>query len=275
MNHPKLMQWIAGGSIVALAALVALLYWEARPPELATTARPVKIYCAAALRPAMQAIAAGYTRETGVPIECEFGDSGKMLGQASIRRDGDLFLPADDSYVRIAESQGLVARTIPLCRMHAVVLARQGNPGGIATLADLLNPGLRLGIANPDRAAIGKVVRDHLTSQGKWDALAARIDVQHGNVSEAANAVQIGSRDATFVWDAVAVNFPDLSVIRLPELAGAIGRVELAVLTDSPNPDGASRFARFIASSDRGLAQLKKSGFSDVEPGMPWRGGEP
>ena len=85
---------------------------------------------------------------------------------------------------------------------------------------------------------------DHLARAGKWDALAARIDVQHGNVSEAANAVQIGSRDATFVWDAVAVNYPDLSVIHLPELAGAIGRVELAVLAESPNPEGASRFAR-------------------------------
>ena len=244
MNHPKVMQWLAGGSVVALPILVALLYLEARPPHSSQSLRPIKIYCAAALRPAMQAIAADYTRETGVPVECEFGDSGKMLGQASIRRDGDLFLPADDSYVHIAESQGLVARTIPLCRMHPVVLARPGNPKGIATLDDLLKPGLKLGIANPDRAAIGKVVRDHLARAGKWDALAARIDVQHGNVSEAANAVQIGSRDATFVWDAVAVNYPDLSVIHLPELAGAIGRVELAVLAESPNPEGASRFAR-------------------------------
>jgi molybdate transport system substrate-binding protein len=275
VNQPKAMQWLAGGSIVALAVLVALLYLEAYPLLPSHKLRPVKIYCAAALRPAMQAIAADYTRETGVPIECEFGDSGKMLGQASLRRDGDFFLPADDSYVRIAESQGLVARTIPLCRMHAVVLARPGNPRGIATLGDLLKPGLRLGIANPDRAAIGKVVRDYLAREGKWDTLAARIDVQHGNVSEAANAVQIGSRDATFVWDAVAVNYPDLSVIHLPELSGAIGRVEVAVLADSPNPDGASRFARFIASSDKGLAQLKKAGFSDLEPGTPWRGGGP
>jgi molybdate transport system substrate-binding protein len=198
-----------------------------------------------------------------------------MLGQVTIRTDGDLLLPADDSYVRLAESKGLVARTFPLCRMRAVLLTRPGNPHGLATLDDLLRPGVRIGIANPDRAAIGKVVRDHLTKQGRWDALAARIDVQHLNVTDAANAVQIGSRDVTFVWDAVAVNYPDLVTVRVPELEGAVGRVELALLARSPNPTAALRFARYVASSDGGLSLFRKAGFSDVEAGTPWRGGEP
>ena len=217
----------------------------------------------------MEAVSAEYLRETGERVEMEFGDSGRLLGQVAIRPDGDLFLPADDSYVRIAEEKGLVERSIPLCRMHAVVLCRPGV--AVASIADMVKPGLRLGIANPDRAAIGKVVRDHLTAQGKWGALAARIDVQHFNVTDAANAVQLGSRDATFVWDAVALNYPDLPTVRLAELEGAIGRVELAVLRGSPNPDAAARFARYVGSSDRGLSFLSKAGFKDVSDGEPWR----
>jgi molybdate transport system substrate-binding protein len=269
------MSWLAVGSLAALAILVVLLYREAHSPESTAATPPVKVYCAAALRPALLAIAADYTRETGARIECEFGDSGKMLGQVTIRRDGDLFLPADDSYIRLAEGQGLVARAIPLCRMRAVILTRPGNPFHIAALDDLLKPGLKLGIANPDRAAIGQVVRDHLMRQGKWDTLARRIDVQHLNVTDAANAVQIGSRDATFVWDAVAVNYPELAVVHVKELEDAIGRVELAMLAEAPNPTVAGRFARYIASSDRGLTQLRRFGFSEVEPGAPWGGGEP
>jgi molybdate transport system substrate-binding protein len=260
------MPWLAGGSIAALAILVALIYLEVGSPESAPATRPIRVYCAAALRPALLAIAADYARETGERVECEFGDSGKMLGQVMIRKDGDLFLPADDSYVRLAEAKGLVGRTIPLCRMHAVILTRPGNPFRIAALDDLLRPDLKLGIANPDRAAIGKVVRDHLTSQGRWDALAARIDVQHVNVTDAANAVQIGSRDATFVWDAVAVNYPELATIQIPELEGAIGRVELAVLAHAPNAAAAGRFARYMASSNGGLARLRKFGLMEVEP---------
>ena len=224
------MPWLATGSVAVLAILVFLLYLETRPPVNVSRGRPLKLYCAAALKPVMDAIAADYQRETGQPVEIEFGDSGKMLGQITIRPDGDLFLPADDSYVRFAEQKDLVAEVIPLCRMQPVILTRPGNPYRVVTFEDLLKPVLRVGIANPDRAAIGRVVRDHLRQQGRWDRLESHLTAQHLNVTDAANAVQLGSTDATIVWDVVAVNYPDLAVVRVPELNGAVGKVELAVL---------------------------------------------
>ena len=92
-------------------------------------------------------------------------------------------------------------------------------------------------------------------------------------MTDAANAVQLGSRDATFVWDAVALNYPDLTTVRLAELEGAIGRVELAVLRGSPNPDAATRFARYVGSSDRGLSLLREGG---IQGRVGWanRGGD-
>jgi molybdate transport system substrate-binding protein len=271
------MPWLAGGSVAVLTVLVYLLYLESRPRADTPHGRPLKVYCAAALKPALESIAADYLHETGRRVEIAFGDSGKMLGQVTVRPDGDLFLPADDSYVRLAEEKGLVARTIPLCRMRPVILTRPGNPYPVVTFDDLLRPGLRVGLANPDRAAIGKVVRDHLTKQGRWDALAARLTTQHLNVTDAANAVQLGGTDATIVWDSVAANYPDLKIVRLPELDGAVGRVELAILAAAPDPAAARRFARYVAASDRGMSHFRKAGFSDVEPGPPWAGagGEP
>jgi molybdate transport system substrate-binding protein len=269
---------LAGGSLAALAVLVYLLYLESLPKGgSGPAARSLRVYCAAALKPVMQGVAADYERETGVRVEFDFGDSGAMLANATLRPDGDLFLPADDSYVRLAEQKGLVAEVVPLCRMRPVILTRPGNPLGIAKFEDLLKSGVRLGLANPDRAAIGKVVRDHLRAQGKWDAFAARVGVQHANVTESANAVSLGSRDATVVWDAVAVNYPQLAVVHVPELDGATGRVELAVLKTAPDPAAARRFARYAAASDRGLSHFKRAGFAGVESGAPWAeaGGAP
>jgi len=271
------MPWLAGGSVAALALLVYLLYLESRPQADNAIGRPLKVYCAAALKPAMESIAADYRRETGRGVEVEFGDSGKMLGQVTVRADADLFLPADDTYVRLAADKGLVAETVSLCRMRPVILTRPGNPYRVAAFDDLLKPGLRVGIANPDRAAIGKVVRDHLAKQGRWDALAVRLTTQHLNVTDAANAVQLGSTDATIVWDAVAANYPDLAVVRVAELDGAVGRVELALLSSAPDSAAARRFARYVAASDRGMSHFRKVGFVDLEPGPPWAGagGEP
>jgi len=258
------MPCLALGSLAALVVLVGLLYLEARSSNHSGTTPPIKIYCAAALRAVMERIATDYTSDTGIPVECEFGDSGKMLGQVTIRTDGDFFLPADDSYIQLAANQGLVARRIPLCRMQAVVLTRPGNPFHIARLADLLQPDLRLGIANPDRAAIGKVVRDLLTRRGKWAALADRIDAQHANVTDAANAVLLDSRDATFVWDAVAVNYPALAAIKVPELDGAIGHVDVALLAHSAHREGAEQFLAYLTSPEKGLARFREGGFTDV-----------
>ena len=249
-------------SLVALAVLVYLLYLEARP-----AGRPVVVYCAAALKPAMEATAAEFERETGGAVEFRFGNSGEMLGAATLRGDGDLFLPADDSFVRLAEQRGIVAETVSLARMRAVVLAWPGNPHGIATFDDLLKPAVKLGQANPDAAAIGSVTRDHLRKSAKWSVLAARTTVFHATVTEAANAVKLGGNDAAIVWDAVAANYPDLVVVRLPELDGATGRVELALLKSARDSAAAKRFMSYVAASDKGLSQFRKAGFTDTEPG--------
>jgi molybdate transport system substrate-binding protein len=221
----------------------------------------------------MQAIAAEYEKEMGRRVEFEFGDSGNMLGNVTLRPDGDLFLPADDSFVRLAQERGLVAETFPLCRMRAVILARSGNPHHIARFDDLLKQSLKAGIANPDKAAIGKVVRSHLINLGKWDTLAGHLEAQFTTVTDSANAVQLGSIDAAIVWDSVAINYPELTSIRVAELDGAVGRVELAVLASAPDAAGARRLARYTAASDRGLSQFRKVGFTDVDTGSPWSSG--
>jgi hypothetical protein len=92
--------------------------------------------------------------------------------------------------------------------------------------------------------------------------------------------VQAGSNDAAIVWDAVAANYKGLAVVRLPELDGAAGRVELAVLNSAPVPEAAYRFARFVAARDRGQPRFRVAGFADLEPGGPWAdplptGGQP
>ena len=277
MSRSNPILWLAGGSLLILAVLSYLLYLQSQPRDQTSTDRALKVYCAAALKSAMQAIAAEFEKETSRRVDFEFGDSGQMLGNVTVRQDGDLFLPADDSFVRLAQERGLVAETFPLCKMHAIILIGPGNPHHIAKLDDLLKREIKVGIANPDKAAIGKVVRSHLSRLGRWDALAANLIAQHITVTDSANAVQLGSTDAAIVWDTVAANYPDLTTVRVPELDGAIGRIELAVLASSPDPVGARRLARYTAASDRGSLQFRNLGFSDVESGSPWAsgGGEP
>lgn len=261
MRRPFLITAIV--SLLLFGGLIALVYRETQSNQ---HTNPIVVYCAAALKPAMQAVAAEYESETGMPIEFRFGNSEQILAQASIGGDGDLLLPADSSYVRAARASGVAIESMPLAKMRAVVLVRPGNPRGIARFEDLLQKELRIGQANPDAAAIGKVTRDHLQKSGRWDRLHANTLVYHTTVTDAANAVLVGANDAALVWDAVAANYPSLTVVRLKELDGAIGTVEIAVLKSATDPDAARRFVQFVRAAEHGQKAFRAAGFTDLEP---------
>jgi molybdate transport system substrate-binding protein len=247
-------------SVALLCGLGFLLFREAQPA--ATDAKPLVVYCAASLKPAMEKVAAEYD----VPITFRFGNSEQILAQCSIGIEGDLVLPADDIYIRNARRMGITTESFPLATMRAVVLVQAGNPRGIAKLDDLLKKDLRLGQANPDAAAIGKVTRDHLEKSGKWNALHVNTLVYHTTVTDAANAVKLGSNDAAIVWDAVAANYPSLTVVKLPELDGAIANVEIALLKTCGDVPAAKRFVNFVKSPEQGQKAFRAAGFTDLAP---------
>jgi molybdate transport system substrate-binding protein len=247
-------------TLLILGVIAGIGVWQLRKdrPE-----SPLVVYCAAALKPAMQIIVADYERDTGRPVELRFGNSEQILAQATLAGDADLLLPADDSYVKKVQTAGTATESFPLARMRVVVLTQAGNPKGIAGFSDLLKKDVRLGQANPDAAAIGKVTRDQLERANLWQPLHANTLVYQTTVTDAANAVKLGACDAAIVWDAVAANYPSLTVVKLPELDGAVGRVEIALLKSSPDPEAARRLVQFI-HSDRGQAAFRTAGFTDL-----------
>lgn len=255
----------AAGSLVAFALIVAALYW--RTAE-APTGRALVVYVAPTSRLPMQASARDYETATGQRVELRFGPSEDILTKAGMANPSDLFLPADESYVVLARERGLVGEQFPLAELRAVVLCATGNPKRIAAWPDLLRDGVKVAVPNPG-AAVGKVARAHLAANGRWWALQPHA-VDTGTVTEAANAAKVGSVDAAVVWDAVAVGYPGQKVLPLPELAGATARVEVAVLTQSPDPAAARRFARYLTAPDGGLAHFRAARFRVIEP----RGGK-
>ncbi|MBY0460046.1 MAG: extracellular solute-binding protein [Gemmataceae bacterium] len=258
MSHPTAG---AVGSLVALAALVGGLWWREHD---ARAAPPLVVLVAPTSRAPLEAIAADYERETGRRVELRFGPSEELLTKARLPALGepaDLFLPADGSYVRQARELNLVAGSVPIAPIRAVVLLAPNNPKGIAVWADLTRDGVKVAVPNPG-AAVGKVAREHLSATWRWEALRPRV-IDTGTVTEAANAAKLGSVDAAVVWDVVAASpaYKQQVVLNLPELDGAVGRVELAVLGQSRDLDAARAFARFATEPERGLKRFAEAGF--------------
>ncbi|MDY3563431.1 molybdate ABC transporter substrate-binding protein [Gemmata sp. JC673] len=258
---------IAVGSLIALAALIGGLWWRERPVPNAPT-QPLIVYAAPTSRLPLEVIAADYGRETGRQVELRIGPSEDILTKVRLPAPGepaDLFIPADDSYIRQARELGLVTESARIAHMRAVVLLTKDNPKNLAEWADLLRDGVKVAVPNPG-AAVGKLTREHLAETGRWAALAPRA-VDTGSVTEAANAARLGSADAAVVWDAVAAApaYRGQRVLALPELAPVTGRVEVALLSQSRDPEAARALMSHITDPNRGLVRFREFGFQVEE----------
>ena len=242
---------------VALAASlgVALTLRTSSPPRATLV-----VLTAASLRPVMESAAADYEATTGVPVELRFGGSDELVAQIRLTADlapADLFLPADASYL---EGVTTVHTGRPLTEMRAVVLTTPGRAD--LTWEALTAPPLRLALAEPGTAAIGKLTKSHLQRGRHWDALAPRVAVTTDTVTQSANAVRLGGVDAAIVWDATARQFaPGLVAVPLAELDGVRAEVRVAVLRESRDRGAARAFADWLEGDGGGLPHFARHGF--------------
>ena len=256
--------WLAFlGSVALLVVLVVLLAWN--PQQPVGTKEPLLVYCAAGIKGPVEAVAREYEKLFGVPIQLQYGGSQTLLASIEISQRGDLYLPADDSYLALAREKNLVAESIPLARMHAMLAVPKGNPKQIAKFEDLLRAGTKLAQANPDAAAIGKLTRNALQKTGQWEPIQEHTVVFKPTVNDVANDIKLGTVDAGFLWDALSRQYPDLEFIPLPVLTNIQSRIAVAVLRSSAQPTAALRFARYLAARDKGLHQFQQQGYEPVE----------
>lgn len=230
---------------------------------------PLLVYCAAALKKTIEAAAKRYEAECGTPVQLQYGPSQTLLANIEISKTGDLYLPADDSYLEISREKGLTIEQLSFARMHAVIAVAKGNPKQIGSLAELLAGETKVALANPDAAAISVLVRRRLTDSGQWDQLLKRVTVQKGTVNEVAADVGVGGVDAAIVWDITARDFQGVDAVEDDELSQVTANVAAGVLRSSRQPQAALKFARYLAAADRGLEEFSNHGFEVVD-GEAW-----
>ena len=100
--------------------------------------------------------------------------------------------------------------------MRPVVAVAKGNPKNIRTFDDLLREDVRVALANPDAASIGRTIQELLEKQRPMGRVEEHAKVFKPTVGDVANDVKIGSVDAGVVWDATARQYPELEAVHLP-----------------------------------------------------------
>lgn len=252
------------GSLVSLVVLISLLASGDRSRSRNSRLKSgtsVQFFCAASNRAVVEAVVADYQKETGRAVSIQYGPSQTLLSTMELTQAGDLYLPADDSFLQTALDKGLITEVIPLARMQAVVAVRKGNPKQISSFEDLLRDDVRLVQANPDAAAVAKLIRELLLDSGDWDRLDAATIGYRTTVTDVANDLLVGAADAGIVYDAVLHPYTDLESVELPEFKAAASQVSVGIIAGSEQPQAALHFGRYLSARDRGLKHYEQHGF--------------
>lgn len=221
--------------------------------------KKLMLYCGAGLRPPVAEIAQEFGRRHGVTVECDYAGSEVLLSRVRLTRQGDLYMPGDVSYVEQARAQGLIASSKTACYFVPVILVQQGNPKHIRHVADLVRPGIRLGLGDPKACAVGRQsTKIFARNKIAQDALRRSVVMYSLTAEELGNSVKLKALDATIVWDAVAALFAaDADTVAIPPEQNVISTVPIAVLTCAREPAMAERFVAFVTSPE-GEAVFRK-----------------
>ena len=257
---------LALASLLLLLFLLIFLHQTIIKPGASQPS--LTIYCAAALRKPVEAAAKLYQQKHHLNIRLNYGSSGELQSKLALEKQTrlsrcDLYIPADPFFGQLAQSNQLVRQSLPLAQLRIILAVKPNSPLRIFSVRDLLEQKHPYALCNP-QAGAGRRTQIALQTSGLWQTIRQRKKTAFPRVTEAANALKTSKTiQAAFLWDATAKQF-GLQILHCPELANpnATAHITAHITANSPNPQTALHFARFLAHPQKGQPLFQKFHFA-------------
>ena len=250
-------------SVLALVALLlAACSFLLLMRREASSDQSLVIHCAAGLHKPVSQLVAEFKRLHDVTVTLNVAGSGVLESQLQLA-GGDVYIPADSIYIDRAREKGLVAKSVNLAWLHAVLVTQKSNPKNLYRIEDLYREGVRLSMAD-ESAAIGSFVRGRLSEVSQWEELSKSIVVMKPTVNQVVEDVAIGAVDATIAWDAVARQYDQVAVVELDHFMRQPRTVSAAVLSMSES-SLADEFVHYLANENEALEVWRNTGYQLVK----------
>ncbi|NLX15260.1 MAG: solute-binding protein [Phycisphaerales bacterium] len=208
------------------------------------------LFCGAGLQLPVAELVETFNREQSCIIEADYAGSEVLFSRITIRNQGDLYMPGEQSYLDLAVEKDMIESSAVVCYFVPVILVGKGNPKNIATLSDLTRPGVRLGLGDERACAIGQhCKRIFAKNDIPWADVEKNLAFKSMTVNELGIQIQTGALDAVIVWDAVAVQYlKHGEIVTIPPERNIVSSVPIGVLTFSEHKELARQFIAFARS---------------------------
>ena len=215
---------------------------------------PILVAAAADLARAQDSLAASFAKSGPYRVRFSLGASGMLARQIENGAPFDVFLSANEQFVRQLAAAGKLEDIKIYAQGRLGLWSRSGR---IRTPADLAGPDVRhVAIANPLHAPYGLAAQQALEKLGLWEKLKPRL-VLGENVQQAFEYAGTGNADAVITaWSLVF----DRGGIQLPADLHAPIRQAGGVVSGSRNKAAATAFLEFL-NGPAGRAVLERWGF--------------
>jgi molybdate transport system substrate-binding protein len=236
-------------------------YFGPRPSKAEAKAEALLVHCGAGIRPPMDELAALFRKRTGVRVDMAYKGSGCLLADIEFSRKGDLYMPGEPEYMDQAKKKGFIVEERPIAAMETVIITPLKPKRPVRTLADLGEPGLKVGLGADPQVAVGIAARKVLDKAGLWGAVKPNVTMNAMNVVELANACKLDALDAAIVWDATAhLVKGEVQVIPIDPKVSYRTTIPFGTLKFSRHADKAQLFLDLVSGIE-GQEVFKKHGY--------------
>lgn len=225
------------------------------------------IFVGAGIRPPVAELAEVFVRENNIDVVPDYAGSELLISKIKLAEMGDIYMPGDKHYVDQAAQAGMILSQRSVCYFVPTILVQKGNPKVITSLADLVKPGIKLGLGDENACAIGRKCKKIFEKNNlSWEDVERNLKFQSMTVNELGIQIQAKSLDAVIVWDAVAGYYAEHGdEVPIPKEKNVISTVDAGVLTFTKNRELAEKFVE-LACSERGREIFKRHDYRVDRP---------
>jgi ABC-type molybdate transport system substrate-binding protein len=189
----------------------------------------------AAIEPGVSA----FCLREGVEVERIYRPAGTLLDRLLDGSRPDLYFSSEQSFMQqVAEK---FRPPVTASKVRLMIVTQVGNPKSVQGLASLSQPCLRVGLAHPDKTALGRLTQEALDRAHLAEAL------------EASGNLQPPTLGGSSLMAEMAAGSLDAAVVLASHVAGRSGEFELLEIPDQelPNPKTAWAAVQTVAVAQR------------------------
>lgn len=248
--------------------MILALFSACSKPEVvsqgATPTGELLVYAGSASKPPTEEATALFEKKTGVKVNLIFGGSGSVLSQMSLSQKGDIYFPGSSDFMEKAIKEDLVLQETEqkIVYLVSAINVQKGNPKNIHSLQDLLKPGLKVAIANPETVCVGLYateILDQVYNDEEKSLFKANLINYTESCEKTATAISLKTVDAVLGWSVFQYWDPEgIETVQLDaEQIQRVGYIPIAISKYSEDHELAQRYIDFLISEE-GKAIFKK-----------------